>query len=82
MAAPAPGAAVFSVADTGIGMESEALRHVFDNFWQGGTDRRGAGLGLAIAKAIVEAHGGRIWVESAPGRGSTFSFTIPATPSV
>jgi len=70
----------FSVADTGCGIEPESLRHVFDRFWQASTHARhlGAGLGLPVAKGIVEAHGGRMWVESEPGRGSTFSFTIPA----
>ena len=52
--------------------------HLFDNFWQAQrNDHRGVGLGLAIAKGVVEAHGGRIWCESALGRGSTFSFTLP-----
>jgi PAS domain S-box-containing protein len=66
------------VADTGIGMTSDAAQHVFDRFWQARrSDRRGAGLGLAIAKGIVEAHGGRIWVESEVGRGTTVRFTLP-----
>jgi PAS domain S-box-containing protein len=68
-----------AVADTGMGIPAEHLPHIFDRFWQ--ADRRkmaGAGLGLAIAKGIVEAHGGRIWVESEVGRGTTFHFTIPA----
>lgn len=66
------------VADTGIGMTSDAAQHVFDRFWQARrTDRRGAGLGLAIAKGLVEAHGGRIWVESEVGRGTTVRFTLP-----
>jgi PAS domain S-box-containing protein len=80
-AAPGNGEVLFSVADTGAGIAAEHLPHLFDRFWQvqkGG--RRGAGLGLPIAKGIVEAHGGRIWVESKPGRGSTFFFTIPVAP--
>jgi signal transduction histidine kinase len=68
----------FSVADTGAGITAEDIPHLFDRFWQGQpTDRLGAGLGLAIAKGIIDAHGGRIWVESTLGRGSTFYFTIP-----
>jgi signal transduction histidine kinase/PAS domain-containing protein len=70
-----------SIRDTGPGIPAEALPHLFDRFWQARRSREdsrsGAGLGLAIAKGIVEAHGGRIWVESAPGEGSTFYFTIP-----
>jgi signal transduction histidine kinase len=68
---------VFRVADTGRGIAAENLPLVFDRFWQNRAGRGGAGLGLAIAKGIVEAHGGRIWVESTPGRGSTFFFSIP-----
>jgi PAS domain S-box-containing protein len=70
---------LFSVADTGCGIEADALPHVFERFWQASTHARhmGAGLGLPVAKGIVEAHGGRMWVESVPGRGSTFYFTIP-----
>jgi signal transduction histidine kinase len=73
---------IFRVADTGSGIAPENLPRVFDRFWQAtSTDRQGAGLGLPITKGIVEAHGGRIWVESTPSRGTTFSFTIPeATP--
>ena len=72
------GAAVFSVRDTGPGIPPERLPLIFDQFWQGDSkDRRGIGLGLAIAKAIVEAHGGSIAVDSRVGEGSTFSFTLP-----
>jgi signal transduction histidine kinase len=66
------------VTDNGPGIAASDLTHLFDNFWQARTDdHRGVGLGLAIAKGVVEAHGGRIWCDSAPGRGSTFSFTLP-----
>ena len=69
---------VFRVADTGSGIPTEHLPHVFDRFWQATrTGRQGAGLGLPITRGIIEAHGGRIWVESAAGSGSTFFFTIP-----
>jgi PAS domain S-box-containing protein len=69
---------VFSVADTGSGIPSENLPRVFDRFWQATSrGREGAGLGLPITKGIVEAHAGRIWVESTAGNGSTFFFTIP-----
>jgi signal transduction histidine kinase len=69
---------VFWVADTGCGIASESLPRVFDRFWQATrTGRQGAGLGLPITKGIVEAHGGRIWVQSTEARGTTFSFTIP-----
>jgi PAS domain S-box-containing protein len=68
----------FAVADTGIGIAPEHVPYVFDRFWQARTLRRaGAGLGLAIARSIVTAHGGRIGVESRPGEGSTFWFTLP-----
>ena len=67
-----------SVRDTGCGIPAENLPHLFDRFWQAhGARRGGAGLGLAIAKGIVEAHGGRIWVESELGAGSTFAFSLP-----
>jgi signal transduction histidine kinase len=71
----------FSVADTGAGIAEEELSHVFDRFWQARRSRDGgAGLGLAIARGIVKAHGGEMWAESELGRGSTFSFTLPAEP--
>jgi signal transduction histidine kinase len=67
-----------SVADTGPGIPAEHLPQVFDRFWQARSTRRaGAGLGLAIARGIVEAHGGDMGVRSEPGAGSTFFFTIP-----
>ena len=70
---------VFSVTDTGIGINAEKQERVFDRYWQSsaGARQRGAGLGLSIAKGIVEAHGGRIWVRSVPGEGSEFAFTVP-----
>ena len=71
-------AVCFFVHDTGPGIPREALEHLFERLWLAHRgDRRGAGLGLYIAKGLVEAHGGRIWVESEPGRGSTFFFTLP-----
>jgi PAS domain S-box-containing protein len=74
---------LFSVSDKGQGMTAEQLSHAFDRFWQSSrTDRQGAGLGLAITKGIVDAHGGRIWAESSPGAGSTFYFTLPIADSI
>jgi PAS domain S-box-containing protein len=73
-----PSEVLFSVADTGSGIESKDLPHLFDRFWQGPeANRGGVGLGLPIVKGIVEAHGGRVWVQSSPGQGTTFFFTIP-----
>lgn len=70
------------VADNGIGIPPEDLDRVFERFYRVAKDRsrkvEGTGLGLAIAKNIIAAHKGRIWVESEPGKGSTFSFTLPA----
>ncbi len=66
------------VSDTGPGIAAKDISHLFDNFWQArNNDHRGVGLGLAIAKGVVEAHGGKIWCDSTPGRGSTFYFTLP-----
>lgn len=70
-----------SVSDTGPGIPAEDLPHVFDRFWRGEKSRSrargGSGLGLAIAKQLVEAHGGRIWAESTPGQGTTFFMELP-----
>jgi len=66
-----------SVSDTGIGIPDTAIDKIFDRFYKVDTASRGTGLGLPMAKEIIEMHGGRIWAESKEGRGSTFSFTIP-----
>jgi signal transduction histidine kinase len=69
---------LFSTSDTGPGIAQENLGDIFSPYWQAKrAERLGAGLGLPIAKGIVEAHGGRIWVESEPGRGTDFYFTLP-----
>lgn len=71
----------FSVIDTGPGIPADELALLFDRFYQARENdqkRQGLGLGLAICKGLVEAHGGRIWVESLPGVGSAFNFTLPA----
>ena len=68
----------FSVSDTGPGVPPEQVPRLFEKNWQarrGGAE--GLGLGLYIARSLVEAHGGRIWVESTPGHGSTFTFRVP-----
>jgi signal transduction histidine kinase len=67
-----------AVSDTGPGIAAEEQQHLFDRFWQGAKQRSaGAGLGLSIAKGIVEAHGGSLQVDSAPGRGATFTVVLP-----
>jgi signal transduction histidine kinase len=70
-----------SVGDRGVGITQEQAERLFDRFYRAGALARttkGVGLGLFICRALVEAHGGRIWVESQPGGGSTFRFTLPA----
>lgn len=74
-------AARFTVTDTGAGIPPEHLPRLFDRFWKGErSGRHSAGLGLYIARGIVEAHGGHIAAESEPGRGTVFSFTLPLSP--
>jgi signal transduction histidine kinase len=73
---------LFSVSDTGAGIPEYMFEAVFVRFWQAAqNDRRGTGLGLYISKSIVEAHGGRIWIESKVGQGSVFHFTVPVAAS-
>jgi len=77
-ATPGEKQVVFKVVDDGPGIPPDNISHLFDNFWQARKDdRRGVGLGLAIVKELVEAHGGKIWVESEVDHGSTFSFSLP-----
>jgi two-component system OmpR family sensor kinase len=88
-AVPADGAVAIAVVDTGEGITPEDLPHVFDRFWRGDRARTrtggvrgkgeagGTGLGLSVAQSLVEAQGGQIWVESSPGKGATFRFTLP-----
>lgn len=75
---------VFSVADRGRGIPAEQLEAVFDPFHQvdssDAREKGGTGLGLAICRSIVAQHGGRLWVESDLGRGTTFRFTVPVAP--
>jgi signal transduction histidine kinase len=77
---PSNGRAVVSVRDTGPGLQPAEVPYVFEPYWQGRRGSQGVGLGLAIARAIVEAHRGRIWAEGNAGgseAGSTFAFTMP-----
>ena len=78
------GAVEISVSDTGIGIAPDDLPKIFEEFRQVRTDyahkSEGTGLGLTLAKKFVELHGGKIWVESEAGKGSTFTFSLPATP--
>ena len=69
----------FGVRDTGIGIPSDDVSRIFERFYRVDRSRSGSGtgLGLSIARHIVEAHGGKIWVDSIEGQGSTFFFTIP-----
>ncbi|MFN3763220.1 MAG: ATP-binding protein, partial [Anaerolineae bacterium] len=81
---PVDGEVRISVSDTGMGIAPEYLERIFERFEQGvmenGRRPDGAGLGLALSKEFVEMHGGRIWVESEVGKGSTFTFTLPQAP--
>ena len=73
-----PTETTFSVIDAGPGIEPADVPHVFERYWRG-KEAAGCGLGLAIAKGIVEGHGGRIWVETKCGAGSAFRFTLPSS---
>ncbi|KPJ98212.1 MAG: hypothetical protein AMK71_11760 [Nitrospira bacterium SG8_35_4] len=68
---------LFEVRDTGTGIADEHLPYIFDAFYRVNRDTRGSGLGLSIAKTIIDAHGGKIWAKSSPGKGSIFYFTLP-----
>jgi signal transduction histidine kinase len=69
-----------SVKDSGPGLAADDLQHVFEPFWQAqSTASLGCGLGLKIARAIVEAQGGTMWAESEPGNGARFVFTVPVS---
>jgi signal transduction histidine kinase len=74
---PAGGTVTVGVVDTGIGIPAEAVPRVFDRYQQAHSGRGGTGIGLAVVKGLVEAHGGRVAVESEEGRGSRFAFTLP-----
>jgi len=84
-ARPTEGGVMVEVADTGPGIEADEIPRLFEKFYRarspGAGRAQGSGLGLAICKGIVDAHGGRIWAESALGQGSRFFFTIPHPPS-
>jgi signal transduction histidine kinase len=85
LTATAPdGGITISVSDTGIGIAPEDQAAIFEEFRQVGRDdarkQEGTGLGLTLAKKFVELHGGRIWVRSQVGQGSTFTFTLPVRP--
>jgi signal transduction histidine kinase len=76
------GGADVTVADEGDGIASEALSRIFTKFWRGNRGRGGTGLGLYIAKGIIEAHGGKIEADRAPTGGALMRFSLPAgTPS-
>jgi two-component system phosphate regulon sensor histidine kinase PhoR len=71
------GVLVLMVSDTGLGIPSEEQPYIFERFYRGSNSQDGSGLGLSIVKTIVEQHGGRIWVESQPDKGSTFTVVLP-----
>jgi signal transduction histidine kinase len=80
----APGGVALSVRDRGPGISIEDQKRIFERFYRADNARarnvRGSGIGLALVKHIAEAHGGRVEVESAPGRGATFTVYVPVAP--
>ncbi|HEX6156641.1 MAG TPA: PAS domain S-box protein [Burkholderiales bacterium] len=78
---PVSGGVRFAVANSGPALPSKSLEAMFQPFWQAGRDRRGAGLGLAICRSIVEAHGGSIWAEPAEGQRVRVCFVLPRQPA-
>jgi signal transduction histidine kinase len=85
-AEPRRGEVLVRVRDQGRGIPADKLEAIFGRFQQvdasDARDKGGSGLGLAICRSIIEQHGGRIWVQSTPGQGSTFSFTLPSLPAL
>jgi signal transduction histidine kinase len=73
---------IVHVRDTGPGIPDEHLAHVFDKYWRGKRSGDGLGLGLPIVRSIIDAHGGRVWLESTVGKGSTFYFSLPLVANV
>ena len=77
------GEVLVRVADTGVGIPADLVPKIFDPYEQAHRGRGGSGVGLTVVRSLVEAHGGRVWVESDEGRGSRFTFTLPvATPAL
>ena len=68
---------LFEIQDSGIAIPKDQIPYLFEPFYRGVREQKGSGLGLAISKTIIEAHGGKIWVESSAGKGNKFSFTLP-----
>ena len=68
---------VITVRDNGVGVGADDVERIFGMFARAGGNADGSGIGLAVCRRVVEAHGGRIWVEHAPGGGSAFRFTLP-----
>ena len=70
------------MADTGVGIPADLVPKIFDPYEQAHQGRGGSGVGLTVVRGLVEAHGGRVWVESEEGRGSRFTFTLPVAAPV
>jgi signal transduction histidine kinase len=71
-----PGSVIVSVQDAGAGLDPKFASHIFENFFT--TKTNGLGMGLAISRSIIEAHGGKLWAQPAEQQGATFQFTLPA----